>query len=175
MRQNLEIKARLVDRTKARRLALALGARCQAVEVQRDTFFHARQGRLKLRVIEASGGNVSAWLIAYQRGDRSEARISSYTLVEVADPQGLREALGRALGIRGEVRKTREILLWRNVRIHLDEVAGLGDYLEYEAVLSDAAGEDLEASRVSLRVLSQAMGIDEAERVAVAYADLLGI
>ncbi len=175
MRQNLEIKARLVDRAKAREQALEVGARCQATEVQRDTFFHAREGRLKLRVIDATGGVTSAWLIAYQRGDHSEARVSSYSLVEVTDPQGLREALGRALGIRGEVRKTREILLWKNVRIHLDQVAGLGDYLEYEAVLSDAMGEDLAASRESLHVLSTAMGIDDSVRVAVAYADLLGI
>jgi len=173
MKQNLEIKAKLLDRSTARAGALELGARKARTESQRDTFFHASKGRLKLRVVSGEGSG--AWLIGYDRGDHSEARISSYTLVETADPQGLREALASTLGIRGEVLKPREILLWRNVRIHLDEVEGLGDYLEYEAVLSDAVGEDAESSAQSLRTLCAAMGIGEAERVAVAYADLLGI
>ncbi len=173
MKQNLEIKARLVDRQAARAGALKLGAKASHVEAQRDTFFHARHGRLKLRVVTGEGEG--AWLIGYDRGDHSEARISSYTLVETADPDGLREALAGTLGIRGEVIKTREILHWRNVRIHLDEVEGLGDYLEYEAVLSDAEGADREGSEESLRILCGAMGIEGSERVAVAYADLLGI
>ncbi len=173
MKQNLEIKARLLDRRAAKAGALALGARPSHVEAQRDTFFHARQGRLKLRVVEGEGAG--AWLIGYDRGDHSEARISSYTLVETADPDGLREALAGTLGIRGEVIKTREILHWRNVRIHLDHVEGLGDYLEYEAVLSDAEGEDRASSAASLRALCAAMGIEESARVAVAYADLLSL
>ncbi|MEZ4381990.1 MAG: class IV adenylate cyclase [Nannocystaceae bacterium] len=171
MKRNLEIKARLRDRTRARAAAIELGARPSRVEAQRDTFFCAAKGRLKLREIAGE----SAWLIGYDRGDRTAARISSYTLVEIADPQGLTEALAATVGIRGQVIKEREILLWRNVRIHLDAVQGLGDYLEYEAVLSDAAGEDEASSARSLARLCATMGIADEDRVAVAYADLLGI
>jgi predicted adenylyl cyclase CyaB len=171
VRKNLEIKARLRDRARARAAAIELGARVDRVEAQRDTFFHAAKGRLKLREIAGD----SAWLIGYDRGDRTAARISSYTLVEIGDPAALREALQATLGIRGEVLKEREILLWRNVRIHLDAVKGLGDYLEYEAVLSDAPGEDEASSADSLARLCAAMAITDDDRVAVAYADLLGI
>lgn len=169
--KNLELKARLVDRGRARAAALELGARAAGVEEQRDTFFHAPRGRLKLRETAGQG----AWLIGYQRGDRSEARISEYTLVAIGDPAGLREALAATLGIRGEVRKRREILLWENVRIHLDAVAGLGAYLEFEAVLGAGAGEDEATAATRLAMLAARLGIEDADRVSVAYADLLGL
>ncbi|MCB9701357.1 MAG: class IV adenylate cyclase [Myxococcales bacterium] len=171
MRANLEIKARCPDRAAARAGALALGAAPAGLERQRDTFFHSASGRLKLREIEGE----RAWLIGYHRSDRSEARRSRYTLVEIGDPAGLREALAATLGIRGEVVKVREILLWRNVRIHLDEVVGLGSCLEFEAVLGERPGEDEAASADSLVRLCEAMAVAEGDRIAVAYADLLGI
>ncbi|MGK3856667.1 class IV adenylate cyclase, partial [Enterococcus faecium] len=82
-------------------------------------------GRLKLREIDGQ----AAVLIWYDRPDHDAARLSKYHLVPVADPAALKAALTDALGVRGEVRKRREIYLWHNVRIHLDEVAGLGSFL----------------------------------------------
>ena len=38
--------------------------------------------------------------------------------------------LAEALGVRSVVRKRREIYLYHNVRIHLDEVCDLGRFLE---------------------------------------------
>ena len=89
----------------------------------------------------------------------------------VADAGLLAAALTAALGVRGQVRKRRAVHHWHNVRIHLDEVEGLGTFLEFEAVLS--AGEDERASEERLRRLDEALrpGPD----VAVGYADLLGL
>jgi adenylate cyclase class IV len=184
LRRNLELKARCPDPAAARAAALALGAAPAARERQRDTFFHVRHGRLKLREIERwPGGHVpadmseaparAAELISYRRADDPEVRASSYRLVAVPDPAALRAALADACGVRGEVVKVREILLWHEVRIHLDEVEGLGRYLEFEAVMhpgrSDAEAEDrLATLRAALRVAPE-------DRVAGAYADLLGL
>jgi len=55
--------------------------------------------------------------------------------VPVSSPQTLKAALTAALGVRGVVEKRREVFLAGNVRIHLDEVVGLGLFLEFEAVL----------------------------------------
>ena len=97
---------------------------------QRDTYFHAVQGRLKLR--EAGGG--PAELISYRRADRGGPKVSNYRVVQVMDPAGVGEALADALGVRAVVEKARRLLLWRGARVHLDTVAGLGHFVELEAV-----------------------------------------
>jgi predicted adenylyl cyclase CyaB len=148
---------------------LQLGAGAAGREVQTDTYFPVPHGRLKLREIEGR----PAVLIAYDRPNRDQVRTSAYHLVPVGDPAALKAALASSLGVRGEVRKEREIYLWHNVRVHLDEVAGLGAFIEFEAVLSEADGE--EVSRQRLERLCAALGIDQAASLAPSYADLLGL
>ena len=63
----------------------------------------------------------------------------------MSDPDGLREALDAALGTLVVVEKRRRLLLWEGVRIHLDEVEGLGSFLELEA--TDADPTDAIATR----------------------------
>jgi predicted adenylyl cyclase CyaB len=82
-------------------------------------------------------------------------------------------ALTSALGVRGVVRKRREIYLWHNVRVHLDEVDGLGTFVEFEAVLSE--DEDEATARQRLEHLSGLLAVTSADHLAVAYADLLGL
>ena len=65
------------------------------------------------------------------------------------DAGALKTALVAALGIRGVVHKRREIYLWHNVRIHLDEVAGLGALVEFEAVLAINPAEPIDWSEVA--------------------------
>src|SRR5262245_498912 len=109
-RQNLEVKVRCPDLAPAREAVRHL-ASGPTVEVQTDTFFPVAHGRLKLREIEGQ----TAVLIWYDRPDRGEARLSTYHLVPVPNPAALRTALASGLGIRGVVRKRREIFLWHNV------------------------------------------------------------
>lgn len=167
--RNLELKARCADLSAARAAALALGAEPFADEEQCDTFLVVPHGRLKLR--EISGSN--AVLIGYDRPDRADVRESRYHLVDISDPTALKAALAAALGVRGVVRKRRSILIWHNVRIHLDQVDGLGGFVEFEAVLGHGADEP--TSRNRLARLTEALGIADDDRVAAAYADLLGL
>ena len=53
----------------------------------------------------------------------------------MGSPAELKETLAAACGTRAVVVKRGEIFLVEHVRIHLDEVDGLGDFLEFEAVL----------------------------------------
>src|SRR5205814_5422120 len=135
---------------------------------QIDTYFHAPHGRLKLREIN---GRERCELIAYSRPNNTAARASDYLVVPVPHPAALKAALSSALGIRGEVRKRRELLLWHNVRIHLDDVASLGTFVEFEAVISSA--DDEAASRSRLQTLYEAVRIREAHLIAESYSDLL--
>lgn len=132
---NIEIKARIRDLAATRQVVQGLCGPPQAELLQTDTYFCCRHGRLKLR--EMPDG---AQLIWYQRPDAAAPRPSHYRLVAVADPQGLRAALAEACGVRCVVAKRRQLYWYRHVRVHLDEVAGLGHFLELEAVVSDGTG-----------------------------------
>jgi adenylate cyclase class IV len=167
-RRNLELKALDPDPARTLASALELGADDEGTLRQRDTYFHAVQGRLKLREAPPA----AAELISYRRADRSGPKVSHYRIVPVFDPEALTQALSDALGVRTVVDKARRLLLWRGVRIHIDRVAGLGDFVELEAV-SDAPG-GLHAEEAKIAELRRALDIRDHLLVARGYADLLG-
>ncbi|HNE27684.1 MAG TPA: class IV adenylate cyclase [Saprospiraceae bacterium] len=126
---NIELKARTTRQTEIRAWLEAQGADFRGADFQTDTYFHVPNGRLKLRT-----GNVENNLIHYRRADQPEARASEVALAPVADGPALKNALARALGILVEVHKRREIYFMDNVKIHLDELDGLGRFVEIEAI-----------------------------------------
>jgi predicted adenylyl cyclase CyaB len=83
----------------------------------------------------------------------------------------LRRVLELAYGIRGVVRKTRYLYLVGQTRIHLDDVEGLGQFMELEVVLeegqSDADGESIAEDLMS------ALGVESGDLIDGAYMDLL--
>jgi homotetrameric cytidine deaminase len=165
--RNVEVKA--LDPEPERSLAICreLGAEDRGVLVQRDTYFRAPSGRLKLREERDAG----ATLVQYDRPDAAAARVSRYRLVAVEDADGLREALDAALGTLVIVEKQRRLLLWKGVRIHLDQVDGLGDFVELEGVAEP--GSDLSAERRRVDALAEALGIVPERIVAESYSDRL--
>ena len=168
-RLNLERKSRDADLDGARVAIEAMNARREGVQEQSDLYYRCTTGRLKLRRIDAT----HAELIWYDRPDDAGLRASTYRRVVVPDAEALHAALANALGIRGEVRKRREVWHWHNVRIHLDEVDALGRFIEFEAGIDEVSDEAI--SLVRLEVLGRALGLEEANDVAGSYADLLGI
>jgi adenylate cyclase class IV len=168
-RRNLELKIRCTNLSRAQEAVRRLGAQPGGVEVQTDTFFRVPHGRLKLRQIDSQ----PAVLISYYRPDQQGVRCSAYRLVPVPDPAALEAALSSALGARGRVCKRRAIYFWHNVRIHLDEVTGLGTFIEFEAVLSDM--QDEAASQARLAELCRVLAVEPADSLATSYADLMGI
>lgn len=134
---------------------------------QTDTYFRVSHGRLKLREEEDS----IVHLISYERSDDAVARESRYRLVPVSDPAGLKDALGDALGVLVVVEKSRRLLLWHGVRIHLDEVRGLGSFIEIEAVADPASDLSTEHRRAS--ELQDALAITPDQIVAFSYSDEL--
>jgi adenylate cyclase class 2 len=166
-RRNLELKFRCRDLDAVRAALPALPIRREGIQIQTDTYFHARAGRLKLREIDGQ----PAVLIWYNRSDAASAKLCNYHLIPVADAALLRTGLTAALGVRGVVRKRREIYHYHNVRIHLDDVEGLGTFVEFEAVL--APHDDEAAAHADLEMLRRALGLADAEELAVSNVDLL--
>src|SRR4051812_22341966 len=166
-RRNVELKARDPDPERSLERCVALGAEDRGGLRQRDTYFAARRGRLKLREQEPG----AAELIAYERADAAQARESRYRIAPVSEPAALREALAAALGTVVVVDKRRRLLLWEGVRIHLDEVAGLGAFVELEGVAADDSDLARETDLVARLRAELAITDDAVE--ATGYADLL--
>ena len=167
MPRNIEIKAR-IDSVEAMLLrARTLAEDPPQVIEQDDTFFPCTHGRLKLRDF----GDGSGELIHYERPDAQGPTRSDYICAPTSDPSALRDALTRALGVAGRVRKTRLLLLTGQTRIHLDRVEGLGDFLELELVLRERQDEAQGAAIAD--ALCAQLGIAPSQRLAGAYLDLL--
>ncbi len=164
--RNIEIKCRCADLEVVREKALAMGAAEKGVLLQEDVFFRAPRARLKLRVVE--GGR--AELISYRRPDVTGTRGCDYVVVPAADPALLEEALSHALERDGAVRKRRRLLLLGNTRIHLDEVEGLGAFVELETVLSGRSDGE---GREEMESVARGLGLDPMDAVPVPYLELL--
>lgn len=169
MARNIEIKAHIdsVEALLPRARAVADGA--PVLIEQDDSFFAAPHGRLKLRRF-ADG---SAELIHYHRPDTAAAKASDYVRMAVPDPESLAQALTRACGLLGRVRKRRWLLQAGPTRIHLDRVEGLGDFMELEVVLRHGQS-DAEGVAVA-EALMCSLGLAGAPRLAGAYLDLLAL
>jgi predicted adenylyl cyclase CyaB len=165
--RNVEIKARVADMAATRRLVAASADGPPESLDQTDTFFRVARGRLKLR--EISGA--AAELIYYERPDTPEPAVSAYLTAGVRDAAALRTLLTSALGQRGEITKRRLVYRIGRTRLHLDEVAGLGAFLELEVEL--APGEPVESGVAEAQRLMSRLGVGDDALVAEAYVDLL--
>ena len=165
---NIELKARCADLVRAADVARELGADFVGTLDQVDTYFNVAHGRLKLRTIHGD----RAELIWYQRPNSVESRDSRFRRVHIDDSVGLLTSLEGALGVWKVVRKSRNLWLWQNVRIHLDRVEGLGTFIEFEAV-QGAACANPEQGHAQIRLLQDRFGILSTDLLAGSYSDLL--
>jgi adenylate cyclase class IV len=163
-RRNIELKARDPSPSRSLRCCQSLGAEDHGELEQRDTYFHVRRGGLKLR--EQTPG--CAHLIQFERDDEPQERESRYCLIEVDDGAVTRAALSTSLGVKVTVFKRRHLFVWRSVRIHLDEVEGLGSFIELEAVAQ--RDSDLSLEYALVRELREVFAITDERPVAAGYA-----
>ncbi len=167
MDRNIELKIRDLDSEQSLVICESLGAEARGTLRQRDTYFQVAHGRLKLREEEGA----TAQLIAYERSNLAEPRESSYRIVPAEDSDGLKAALAETLGVRVTVAKRRRLFLWEGVRIHLDRVEGLGDFIEFEAVVADE-GLDRDGAEKRVEDLRRAFALEADQLVGESYCDL---
>lgn len=167
MPSNIEIKAHVRDFDAIRRRAEKLSNTPVEVIPQVDTFFNTPHGRLKLRVLAEDKGQ----LIYYTRPDQEGPKRSDYHLSLTSDPENLERVLKLAYGIRGIVRKTRYLYIVDQTRVHLDDVEGLGQFMELEVVMQ-AGQSDAEGQLIAEGLMS-ALGVERRDLLEGAYMDLL--
>jgi predicted adenylyl cyclase CyaB len=163
---NIEIKAHYESTERAEENLNAIGAGPAGTFHQRDTYFRIAKGRLKLRELGPDDGH----LIFYEREDLAGPKRSDYEIAKTEDPEAIRNMLSRIMGIWIEVEKTRQVWLWENVRIHLDDVKGLGQFVELEAVTEE---QGIEESHRRVETLMRALEITTDQLVEGSYGDML--
>lgn len=171
--KNIEFKAELRDPGLARVILLRMGARPVATLRQVDTYFRVVRGRLKRRettVLEPDGPTPEpAEVIFYDRSDRIGSRASEFTIY--TENQAVQHFGPTFPPVWVVVRKVRQLLMLGPTRIHLDHVEDLGNFVEFESLVSRSnnvakAAEHVERLRAGI---AATLG----EPIAGSYSDLL--
>lgn len=168
---NIEIKATcsLAHQQRIKAFLKQQQAEYRGRDHQIDTYFKVTAGRLKLRE-----GTIENHLIHYERENEAGPRPSDIMLYESAPEhvQQLKSILEASLGILTVVDKIRHIYFIENVKFHLDEVQGLGRFVEIEAI-------DTEGCIGRARLLEQCkayreqLNIPESNLISYSYSDVL--
>jgi adenylate cyclase class IV len=162
---NVEFKAELRDLALAKTVCSALNATFIGTLEQTDTYYRIPSGRLKKR--ECVGEPME--FIFYDRANRTRPKLSHFTIYseqQAAERFGL-----QPLPIWVVVRKTRDLYMLGSVRIHLDRVEGLGNFLEFEALVSTS--QNIARCHEVIAELREAFGPVLGEPIACGYSDLL--
>ncbi len=174
--RNLELKVRCEPGDLEQVQARLQNLLCSPIEHfhQVDTYLKVTKGRLKLREFHslASPSTVErAQLIAYHRPSEAGSRFSTYEVVPIAGQHA--EALLRSLLMTHDelvrIDKQRRVAIVGHTRVHLDRVAGLGDFVELETVI--AGIDDAQGAADHAQVIA-ALGLDRLPSEAGSYSDL---
>jgi len=187
MRKNYEIKVPIRNILRAKKIAADYisgkkGAR-QFSESQKDIYYKvcdrqefppdgskssACRDRLKLRIIGDKTFCRRGTLIFYDRKEKTGKRVSNYLLAETGNPAELDSIMRKLYNVLVIVDKKREIYTTNNVRIHIDKVRGLGNYLEFEILFNSIR----EATK-TMNELITLFGLEEHTFIKCSYSDLL--
>lgn len=126
MPKNLEIKVKLSNHKNVKEILEKNKITFEGLLLQKDIYYKVDEGLLKLRI-----ENGKQTLIFYDRNEKSKKRWSDYHLLEIENTDA-NKYLKRFLNVLTIVNKKRELYLYKNTRIHLDYVKGLGCFLELE-------------------------------------------
>lgn len=164
---NVEMKARVLDQNKARALILQKNAKFQGTDHQIDTYFKVNNGRLKLRE-----GNIENYLVYYEREDKPGIKESNVILFKTSPDSTIKSILEKSLGVFVVVDKIREIYWIDNVKFHIDNVVGLGTFVEIEAI--DYEGKiGKEKLYEQCKNYLDMLEIPEEDLISCSYSDLL--
>ncbi len=163
----VELKARVDSPQGIEGRLRAAGATFQSTLRQRDIYFGGVRGRLKLR-LERPGRDQLVW---YDRPDKADTKESRIVLSALPPDHGLEGVLTPALGVRVVVAKVRKVFDWRGTRVHLDEVEGLGSFLEFEKTLDHP--ESGPSAHAELKAMLGELSVPFDALESGSYSDLL--
>ena len=164
---NFEFKARTTSNSELEKLVQQKEHIYKGLDHQKDTYFNVNNGRMKLRE-----GNIENALIHYERKNEAGPKQSNVLLYQHEPDAALKGILSKALGILIVVEKKRKIYFIDNVKIHFDEVAHLGNFVEVEAI--DKTGSiGLKKLKEQCSFFIDLFKINEDQFISESYSDLL--
>ncbi|MBI2475596.1 class IV adenylate cyclase [Candidatus Uhrbacteria bacterium] len=165
---NLEIKVLAPNLEEIKSKALKMGAINKGSLQQADTYFMVGERRLKLREEKEK-----SCLIYYLRNNKKESKLSKYCIINVTPflKQFIKKILSVFWGIKVIVNKKRDLFIYKNTRIHFDNVKNLGTYVELETVFNKNSKEKdlIEEHNFVINFL----GLNHLKKVSRSYSDLL--
>lgn len=164
---NIEFKAITNNLAAAEEKLQTLKPRYVGEDHQIDTYFNVTNGRLKLRE-----GNIEYSLIYYERENTSDAKQSDVILYNHQPNESLKQLLIKVHGIKTVVDKKRRIYFIDNVKFHFDTVAGLGTFIEVEAIDTDGT-IPIEKLQEQCNYYANFLGVQPTDYLAVSYSDML--
>jgi adenylate cyclase class 2 len=163
---NVEIKTRVPSIDKIRDILLTHNAKSFGVDHQIDTYFEVPKGRLKVRQ-----GNVENSLIYYERSDKAEARESDILLEKLDKSSNIKSILNKVLEPKIVIDKKREIFFIDNVKFHIDDVEGLGRFIEIEAI-SENSQYSKDYLEEQVKKYSEILKLKKKDILNLSYSDL---
>lgn len=165
MPKNLELKAHIKSQKQVVDVLKTLGAQLKAIYYQRDIYYNVKKGRLKLRI----NNNKDGELIYYNRKDGKGNRYSDYLICDVKDFKKMDVLLRKAFSWLTIVEKKRQVFLYKNSRIHIDQVKQLGLFIEFEVQVRYGK---VQAEKLMDFLMSK-FGIIKKDLIACSYSDLI--
>jgi predicted adenylyl cyclase CyaB len=102
------------------------------------------------------------------RKESKKLRVSNYILTNTKDFDNLHRTLSLLFPVLVTVEKVREIFLFDNIRIHLDKVKNLGEFLEFEVVF-----DSFQKARAQMKFLISYFKLDRKKFINNSYSDIL--
>jgi len=164
---NVEIKAKCQDPEKIHAILKNEHADYKGEDHQIDTYFDCPKGRLKLRE-----GNIENTLIFYERNNQAGPKDSLVKLDHLQPGHNLKSILEQAYGKKCVVDKKRHIYFINNVKFHVDEVQGLGSFVEIEAIDSDNSIGQAKLED-QCRHFMGLFGVKEDDLIDCSYSDMI--
>lgn len=164
---NMEMKARSTNLDPIRDYLEKSCTLYKGVDLQTDTYFNSKSGRLKLRE-----GNIENALIYYNRNNDQNTKLSDITLSKQAPNNGIKEILATTNGVKVVVKKSREIYFINNIKFHLDHVDGLGTFVEIEAIDTDGTFKPADLKQ-QCDFYTKTFNIKTEELISYSYSDLI--
>jgi len=159
---NLELKIKVESHAKLIKTLGRINAGKKGTLNQKDIYYRTKNGLLKLRV---EGNNFT--LIKYLRDEKGK-RWSNYELLRL-EGKNPEKYLNDIFEIDTIVEKKRILYLYKNTRIHLDEVKGLGKFLELETLLVSTRKD----ADMRFKEIIKLLGLDPSKQIRKSYKLLM--
>ncbi len=164
MPKNLELKIEITDFDFVIKTLNSIGAEYLGVLQQKDIYYKNPNGLLKLRVMPSHSE-----LIFYNRNEKTGDRWSDYKVLKIENAEEPEKFFNGVLEPEITVEKARTLFLYKNTRIHLDEVKNLGKFLELETIVE----QSLDDAKERFDFLVEKLRLDLTRQIRKSYKNLI--